>query len=1352
VVGADYLKTDFWTLEPDSVLRASPSVLLGVSDDAAEALRAVDVHSVFDLAMARVFANAERLLEAAVRTESALARFGAAPSDVVGANGGRVEELGFDDIDVLDGVGPDLARRLTAALDVRTVRDLALWPPYRAAKKLVQQAYGLGDDPRPDPEAPPELLPRTGEYPTERITYQTLLIDDVDDDTDDLVPLGQALPSLTEIARRGGAHKPMVGAVVTLSQSWYAHGVALGQLLHSLALAPGESTRVAMLDWSRRETGAQTEDVTQTEALDNATTHSRALSEVQQAVAREAQLGFSQSTTYGRTDQSAGSSGFSFIVSFGSSSSTAETVGEATSAASSFGRRDLAAALTQNVVDSTQQQATAVRNRRASVVREVSQSEHVEASTRVVANYNHMHALTIQYYEVVQIYRTRVQVERVDRVLFVPVEPPAFDDPDEIETFQPQLRDAARSPYWRDQLERLEANAFIVPPIPREEPPSPVEDPNPVAAGAVTVSPRWNVRALERVSSILGQPVLTGDRSRLQLPRNAVVTRVSLRGAKASQWRIEAPGGQAVALADHTDSRAVLAQPLRLADIGTIGVAGAGRQPAEGTMTLRIAYGDREFDLDVPVTVEPSAEPVGTLHVDAPAPTQSLLRHLKANRAYYGEAILRRLPPALLSQALSRYTYKGAPLIAQVDATPVAVVGNLVGLRMHPEPRRADSSELSDWGQWLRDHGLDQPVVREETVPLPSGGVFAEAVLGRFNCAEKLDLTRFWNWQDSPPPLAPSDIAALSTASRATPENLQAGPLAPPLINIVTPTSLPDPAGLGAILTAVSNGNIFRDLTGLQATIGAAQAASQTSAQGATAAGQQASQNLAAAIQREIELARIAASVFGAGAGGGGGAASRANPSTLGALVNQGRQLDQRAVPAGSAAPRNGAGAAPTPSAGSNPPAGSQPGRPVPAPASGGLPVGSGSVGGVAQPSMAGYSHEAAAYNAALYGPTGEPIGNLLDAVPAVPAAYGGNGSAYGYLGSEPVQDGLDAPDSPVATWLPARAASFLGGRGPQERPVIDQVTIHTLVSPSTAEEYAQRLSTTNVRYVPHYVVGPGTAIQVVRERYQVEHGNTANATGIGIEHQGRANHPSYYTDELYRASAVLVRDICQRRGLAIDRASIRGHDEVAGSTHGDPGGYWDWEYYLALVADGDPTRLVLADGDVFADAGTAWAASAQWQRSPGTRSADHLGPFPTSSYGDLVLETTPLPDDGSATDDPAVYEVRIEREGRYVLSGWWPIRSSNNTATTVRAFSGQFGRGAATPPDGRFLRFAANVDQSTRQGRTRRTVALPATPTWMDLGAIDAVVGDTVRIEVSRLSSARGTVVADAFRLLRLS
>ena len=41
------------------------------------------------------------------------------------------------------------------------------------------------------------------------------------------------------------------------------------------------------------------------------------------------------------------------------------------------------------------------------------------------------------------------------------------------------------------------------------------------------------------------------------------------------------------------------------------------------------------------------------------------------------------------------------------------------------------------------------------TIALPTRGVLGEAVLGHCPSAEKIDLTRFWNWQDSPGDTAP---------------------------------------------------------------------------------------------------------------------------------------------------------------------------------------------------------------------------------------------------------------------------------------------------------------------------------------------------------------------------------------------------------------------------------------------------------------------------------------------------------------------------------------------------------------------------------------------------------------------
>jgi hypothetical protein len=58
---------------------------------------------------------------------------------------------------------------------------------------------------------------------------------------------------------------------------------------------------------------------------------------------------------------------------------------------------------------------------------------------------------------------------------------------------------------------------------------------------------------------------------------------------------------------------------------------------------------------------------------------------------------------------------------------------------------------------------------------------------------------------------------------------------------------------------------------------------------------------------------------------------------------------------------------------------------------------------------------------------------------------------------------------------------------------------------------------------------------------------------------------------------------------------------------------------------------------------------------------------------------------------------------------------------------------------------------QNQRTGRCRRTVALPCTPQWVAIGTLQGTANQLVLIEISRDSAARGQVVADAVRLLKV-
>jgi hypothetical protein len=130
-----------------------------------------------------------------------------------------------------------------------------------------------------------------------------------------------------------------------------------------------------------------------------------------------------------------------------------------------------------------------------------------------------------------------------------------------------------------------------------------------------------------------------------------------------------------------------------------------------------------------------------------------------------------------------------------------------------------------------------------------------------------------------------------------------------------------------------------------------------------------------------------------------------------------------------------------------------------------------------------------------------------------------------------------------------------------------------------------------------HYVIrsSDGEITQMVDEAdigWHAGHWDT-NERSIGIEHEGYvASGDRWYTDSMYRASAELVRDICDRYGIPKDRSHIIGHNEVPGCStpggggsgcHTDPGSYWDWTYFISLVnqqGSGSPnTNSGMTDG-----------------------------------------------------------------------------------------------------------------------------------------------------------------------------
>lgn len=212
------------------------------------------------------------------------------------------------------------------------------------------------------------------------------------------------------------------GHLLQFKQVWYADGYSLGDLLYSLPLAPGQKKLISVVDWERREQTTRDEFTSAEEGLQAALSRDRDLSEIVTGTLSESSRGESHNKTVGfgagKGSAVSGSyQGFNFGGVMGVSGGFGESGTDAFTASS----RDLSASSLQTLRDRTLQSASAVRNLRSTIVQTARQGETVRATTEVVANHNHCHALTIQYFEVLRHFKVTHELANVQECLFVPL-------------------------------------------------------------------------------------------------------------------------------------------------------------------------------------------------------------------------------------------------------------------------------------------------------------------------------------------------------------------------------------------------------------------------------------------------------------------------------------------------------------------------------------------------------------------------------------------------------------------------------------------------------------------------------------------------------------------------------------------------------------------------------------------------------------------------------------------------------------------------------------------------------------------------------------------------------------------
>ena len=931
-------------LRGSELLKAAVNQLLGITNRVATTLQeSLNISSIFDLATSRVFNSALELISPKNPLMQQGARHGLISTDLFreGVDLSQTQDFGSLGIEQLNLPKVASAIALKDTLGIESIRDLALWTPFQAARVILAGTFGktTATVANADREAPSDLLPTSGNYPVERAYFEGLHLIDTDLTDNDVTEAiaaqkkavgaeGEGPPPedairTTDLAKegtlnlmqtallRGGFTKPAVGVSITSEQCWYAQGVTLGELLHSVPLAPGESTRIAVTSWDRATTGDRQEAVTQTEDTDSETSEHQAINEVTDAVAKETQTGSSTAKSESDSSQHGSSGGLGALFwHFGGSSSSSHQHSLATNISRSSGTRSLSTRMNRDLHQSTHQQATSARARRSAVVQETTAAEGGKMSTRVVTNYNHMHALSVQYYETVQTYRVVTKATKYDRHAFIPFKPFDFKDYRVIERYRGVLEAVALTEEVKKQLQTVQK------------------------------SDAWTgVGSRFTISDMRGNALYT-------VPfENPTLEKITYQVENQSTYMYSV----SLYTVDGSERQETYKDKFHEAfvdskiDVRKMTHLAYDLLRSRGGSDLLVTYYFRDgtesasYQQRVCNASDAVKTSIAKFSFSAEIAESSAVQHLSENAVYYSRAIWASMSQGEWTKALAHFTYRGESIGANLDPTPTTVVGNYIAFpwRFRDPAHKLDwllENKLlhKDFRAWMQKKGhtaITEAVKvaylaehdeiegdqgqEETTVPMPTGGVFAEAVLGRANSAEKLDLTRFWNWKDSPIPIVPTEINPLKMGNRGAVEllkALKAQGLAPQTIHLHTEEPAATGAAMGDGMTAsamkaLAASNIFRDMSNAAGVASLLQQGMTSAEAGATEAGKQATASGKAAAEQFTKGLGIATDVVQSILSGPAGAGLLSKtPTTAGGAINAAGELEGEADPAAEAA------------------------------------------------------------------------------------------------------------------------------------------------------------------------------------------------------------------------------------------------------------------------------------------------------------------------------------------------------------------------------------------------------------------------------------------------------------------
>ena len=690
-----------------------------------------------------------------------------------------------------------------------------------------------------------------------------------------------------------------LGYVLKMSQRWTFKGLALGDLVYSLPLAPGEQQQVAIFERRDSQSVFESETFSETQTLQQSavadtSTHATFNSAFDEVInAGSSFKAHSSTASVGVALPLIGSGGG------GSSSSSGTT------ASSLQGQRDV----TQNAAESSHSAASNASSARRTAARTgmrvASASESQSLTTKTITNHNHTRALTMQYWEVLRLYDLTTAIDGLTLTVLVPLQVVRFLPPGQILTLTDPVQVDTRIEVLARYASVLKHADVLMAALPRRyqhgltlltqfaaDPRATVATAGGAAEDVITFTLTGSILPCENVfvTVVTDRNTRVGPIRLQQSPVTMIPTDTFTSSDELLNWlTIQRQSGSvaasnALSLPPTLNRNSVvgfeisrsfqtvactLLSPAQaeLRSLNSLfGLTATTVESALGSLisagsaarqTIRLSPAVLEQHLGGPVVsafsamldTAPAEQFAAASLVGVELPTEAypvpalqlapilgynevleiekMVQHVVRNTMRYSQMVWSGLTALERAVLLEGYTI-GVPAGGIADASQMVPLLNCVENRVLGYfgnsmilPFIIPKSLAMAGGVVGADGAAGQPIDPAEivnsllsyqkasfvpprtTVALPTRGVLGEAVLGHCSSAEKIDLTRFWNWQDSPSDTAPTiSPVTLPTGS----PSLLAGVTAPnslttlpTLINNVLTAPTPDTTLLAAL-------------------------------------------------------------------------------------------------------------------------------------------------------------------------------------------------------------------------------------------------------------------------------------------------------------------------------------------------------------------------------------------------------------------------------------------------------------------------------------------------------------------------------------------------------------------------